>query len=145
MTSDRTTVMRNVKGMTLIELLVVVNIAAILVGMGSVYYSEFSDEARCTEIYSVLPRIIRSQGLYAIQYNGYYTAVDHDELRVKGVDLSEVQLFNYSTFPDVESGSFTIHADATGWAPTGWVEFKMKGSPQWNSDGILIKREWLPD
>lgn len=143
MHSARITVMRNTKGLTLIELLVVINIVAILVGIGSVYYSEFGDEARCTEIYGVFPGIIRSQGLHAMQYNGYYTALDHDELRGRGVNLSEARYFRYSTFPD-ESGSFTIHADATDWAPTGWVEFSMKGSPQWSSDDVLIKREWLP-
>jgi len=140
---DEITVIRNIKGLTLIELLVVVNILAILVGVGSVFYAEFGDEVRCTEIYGVFPQIIRSQGLYATEHNRYYAALNHDELGAHGVDLSETQYFRYSTFPD-ELSSFSLKAEATEWAPGGWVLFNMKGTPQWSSDGVLIKSEWLP-
>lgn len=133
----------NTKGLTLVELLVAVNVLAILVGVASIFYSEFGDEARCTEIYTVFPQIIRSQGLYAMKYNQYYSALDHNELQMHGVDLSEVQYFSYSTFPD--DSSFSIKAQATDWAPGGWVLYKMRGDPEWSSDNVLIKRHWLPD
>ena len=42
---------RSAKGFTLIELLVVVNIVAILAGTGSILYSEYGSEAKCSEIY----------------------------------------------------------------------------------------------
>jgi prepilin-type N-terminal cleavage/methylation domain-containing protein len=137
-------VKRSIKGLTLIELLVAVNVAAILAGVASVYYAEFGNEARYTEIYQVFPRIIRSQGIYAIQHDGYYTAPDHDALRVRGIDLSEVQYFDYSTFHD-EFSSFSIRAEAGDWAPGGWVLFNMKQNPQWTADGVMIRTEWLPE
>ncbi len=134
---------RNQTGFTLIELLIVVNILAILVGLASIFYSEYGDEARIVEIYGVFPQIIRSQGLYATQHSRYYTARNHDELRPRGVDLSEIRLFAYSTFPT--EASFSIRADTTDWAPGGWVLFSMRGDPQWSSDGVIIKRRWLPE
>jgi len=129
-------------GLTLIELLIVVNILAILVAVGSILYAEYSDEARLVEIYAVFPQIIRSQGIYASQYNRYYTASNHDELRIYGVDLSEVQYFSYSTSPD--DSSFSIKAQATDWAIGGWVLFHMQSSPRWSADGAMIKSGWLP-
>jgi prepilin-type N-terminal cleavage/methylation domain-containing protein len=132
------------KGFTLLELLIVVNIVAILAGFSSVLYLEFGNEARCAEVYGVFPQIIRSQGLHATKYNRYYMALDHDELRAHGVDLSETQYFTYATFEN-EFSSFSIKADATDWAAGGWILFNMKGSPQWSSDGVLIKRDWLPE
>ncbi len=129
-------------GLTLIELLIAVNILAILVAVGSTLYAEYSDEARLVEIYSVFPQIIRSQGIYASQHNRYYTASNHDEMRIHGVDLSEVQYFSYSTSPD--DSSFSIKAQATDWATGGWVLFRMQTSPKWSADGAMIKSEWLP-
>jgi prepilin-type N-terminal cleavage/methylation domain-containing protein len=137
-------IQKNTKGFTLIEILIVVNIVAILAGLASVLYVEFGNEARCAEVYGVFPRIIRSQGLYATQYNRYYTALDHDAFRVRGVNLSETQYFTYSTFEN-EFSSFSIKADATDWAAGGWILYNMKGSPQWDSDGVMIKRDWLPE
>jgi len=137
------TFVRNRRGVTLVELLLVVNIVAILVGVGSVFLSEYGDEAKCTEAFSVFPEIIRSQTFYELKHNGYYAALDHDELRARGVDLRDVQYFNYSTFPNAFS-SFSIRADATGWAPGGWILFDMKGDPVWSCDGVLVKNEWLP-
>ena len=134
---------RNIRGLTLIELLVVVNILAILVGVTSILYSEYGNEARCTEIYPVFRHIIRSQGLYEIQYNQYYSALNHDELRAYGVDLSEAEYFNYSTFPD--DSSFSIRADATDWALGGWVLFNMGVDPHWSADDVIIKTAWLPE
>ncbi len=140
--SDGLKLMNHNKGLALIELLIVVNILAILSAAGSILYSEYSDEARLVEIYTLFPQIIRSQGLYATQYNRYYTASNHDEFRAHGVDLSEVQYFSYSTFPD--DSSFSIRAEATDWAAGGWVLFSMKGSPQWSSDDVIIKSQGLP-
>jgi prepilin-type N-terminal cleavage/methylation domain-containing protein len=132
------------RGFTLVELLVVVNIVAVLAGLASVIYSEFSNEARCAEVYAFFPQIIQSQGLYAIKHNRYYTALTHDELRTHGVDLSEAEYFSYSTAEN-EFSSFSIRADATEWAAGGWIVFNMKGRPQWSSDGVLIKEDWLPE
>jgi Tfp pilus assembly protein PilE len=137
-------VRRNNRGFTLIELLVIVNIVAILFGVASAYYVEFGDEARYTEIYGVFPQIIRSQAFYALQYNGYYTALNRDELKTHGVDVSDVYHFTYSTFPN-DASSFSVRADATDWAFGGWVLFNMKETPQWSSDGTVIRREWLPE
>jgi len=134
---------RKNKGFTLIELLIVVNIVAILAGLASVLYLEFGNEARCAEVYGVFSRIIRSQGLHTTRYNRYYVALDHDEFRAHGLDLSETEYFTYSTFEN-EFSSFSIKADATDWATGGWILFNMKGSPQWSADGVMIKREWLP-
>ena len=132
------------QGFTLVELLIVVNIVAVLAGLASVIYSEFGNEARCAEVYGFFSQIIQTQGLHAIKYNRYYTALTHDELRIHGVDLSEAEYFTYSTFEN-EFSSFSIRADATDWAAGGWVLFNMKGSPQWSSDGMLIKKDWLPE
>lgn len=87
------------KGLTLIELLIVVNIVAVLVGVASITLSEYSDEARCMEVYNVLPQIIRSQKFHYMKHNQYYAA-NHNELEDHGVDLSEVEYFSYSTFPN---------------------------------------------
>jgi prepilin-type N-terminal cleavage/methylation domain-containing protein len=135
---------RNCRGFTLIELLVVVNIVAVLAGMAVVLYAELGYEARCTEFYGVFSRIIRSQNLYVMEHHRHYTALNQDQWEVHGVDLSDTQYFTYSTFPD-ESSSFSIRAEATDWAPGGWVLLRMRGDPQWNSDGEVIKRAWLPN
>ncbi|NIO03585.1 MAG: hypothetical protein GTN74_02950 [Proteobacteria bacterium] len=134
--------MKHNRGLALIELLILVNILAILSAVGSIFYSEYGDEARLVEIYALFPQIICSQGLSATQYNRYYTASNHAEFRGHGVDLREIQYFSYSTFPD--DSSFSIRADAADWAEGGWVLFSMKASRKWNSDDIVIKRQWLP-
>jgi prepilin-type N-terminal cleavage/methylation domain-containing protein len=131
------------KGFTLIELLVVVNLVAILAGGASILLSEYSDEARCLEIYCVFPQIIRSQKFYRMKHYGYYTA-NHNELRDYGVDVSEVEYFTYSTFPN-EPDSFSIRADASAWAAGGWVLYNHMGDPSWSCDGALIKSNWLPE
>jgi len=130
------------KGFTLIELLIVINILAILAGAVSVYVSEYSDEARSLEVYNVFPQIIRSQKFYYMQHGQYYTA-DHDQLKDHGVDLSEVGYFSYSTFPG-ELFPFSIRADATEWAPGGWIQYDHQGDPTWCCDGVLMKSSWLP-
>lgn len=134
---------RNSRGFTLIELLIVMNIVAILMGLAVVYYAEFGNEARYSEIYGVFPRIIRSQKVYATEHGQYYTALDHGEFLARGVDLSAARYFTYSTFPN-EFGAFSIRADTTDWAPGGWVLFAMNGTPTWSSDGAIIKDDWLP-
>jgi len=134
------------RGLTLIELLVVVNIVAILAGAGSILYAEYGSEARCSEIYTTLPQIIRSQGIYFIQHNQYYTAT-HDQMGNHGIGLSGAQYFVYSTRPAEGSSSFIVQADATDWAPGDQVIFELKGIPRWKTgDGNkVIKREWLPE
>ena len=131
------------KGFTLIELLVVVNIVAVLAGIASVVHSERTGEARCMELYTVLPQIMRSQSVHYLQHNQYYLA-DHDDLGSHGVDLSEAQAFRYSTFLN-EFSSYSVRAEATSWAPGGWVVYHQRGEPRWNCDGTVIKRNWLPD
>lgn len=134
---------RSNRGFTLIELLVVVNVVAILVGVASIVYSERTGEARCLEIYKVLPQIIRSQGFHYMQHSQYYPA-DHSDLQKRGVDLSEVRAFTYSTSPN-EFSSYSVRAEATAWAPGAWVLYNQKGDPRWLCDGVLIKRHWLPE
>ncbi|NIS72179.1 MAG: prepilin-type N-terminal cleavage/methylation domain-containing protein [Proteobacteria bacterium] len=131
------------KGLTLIELLIVVNILGILVSAGTIVVSEYGSESRCMEIYKVLPQIIHSQAFYYMKNNGYYAA-DHNELRSYGVDLSEVKYFTYRTFVD-GSSSFSVRADATEWAAGGSAIYNHRGDPVWSSDGVLIKRNWLPE
>jgi prepilin-type N-terminal cleavage/methylation domain-containing protein len=130
------------RGFSLIELLVVINIVAILVGVASMVYSGRTGEARCLEIYKILPQIIRSQGFY-MQHYKYYSA-DHNGLERHGVDLSEVSAFTYSTSPN-ESSSYSVKAEATAWAPGGWVTYNQRGEPRWSCDGVLIQRHWLPE
>jgi hypothetical protein len=113
------------------------------VGVASIALSEYSDEARCLEIYSVFPQIIRSQKFHTMKHYGY-CAANHNELRDYGVDVSEVEYFTYSTFPN-ESDSFSIRADARAWAAGGWVLYNHMGDPPWSSDGALIKSNWLPE
>jgi len=131
------------KGFSLIELLLVVNILAILVGTASIALSEYSDEARCLEIFSVFPQIIRSQKFHVIKHDQHYSA-NHNELRGFGVDVSNADYFSYSTFPN-EFGSFSVRADASDWAPGGWALYNNMGDPEWSSDGVLIKSHWLPE
>jgi Tfp pilus assembly protein PilE len=130
------------KGFTLIELLIIVNIVAVLVGVASIAMSEYSDEARCLEIYNVFPQIIRSQKFHRMKHTGYYAA-NGNELRDHGVDVSEVEYFTYSTLPN-EPDSFSIRADAKAWAAGGWVLYNHLGDPTWSCDGLLIKTDWLP-
>jgi len=130
------------KGFTLMELLIVLNIVAILVGTASIALSEYSDEARCLEFYTVFAQIIRSQKFHYMQRNQYYSA-NHNEFRDHGVDLSDVDHFDYSTFPNA-FGSFSVRADARAWAAGGWVLYDHRGDPLWSSDGVLIKSTWLP-
>jgi prepilin-type N-terminal cleavage/methylation domain-containing protein len=134
---------RHQKGLTLIELLIVINILAILAGTASIALSEYSDEARALEAYNLFPQIIRSQKFYVMKNDRYYSA-NHNELRDYGVDVSGVEYFTYSTFPD-ELGTFSIRADAGSWAAGGWVQFDQMAEPQWRSDGFLIKQNWLPE
>jgi len=133
---------RSEKGLTLIELLIVVNILAILVAAGTIVASEYGSESRSTEIYAVLPQIIRSQAFYYMKNNAYYAA-DHNELRSYGVGLSETKYFTYSTIPN-GLGFFSVRADATEWAAGGWALYDHRGDPTWSSDGVLIARHWLP-
>jgi len=133
---------RYCRGLTLIELLVVVNIVAILVGLASIVYSERTGEARCLEIFKVLPQIIRSQSFHFMGHNRYYTA-DHIDLTGRGVDLSEARSFTYSTFPN-EFSSYSVRVEAAEWASGGWVLYNQKGDPRWSCDGVQIKRSWLP-
>ncbi len=137
---------RSTRGLTLIELLVVVNIVAVLAGTGSILYSDYGSEAKCSEIYTTLPQIIRSQGIYLIQYNQYYTATQ-DQFQNHGVDLSGVQYFTYSTRPTDDSSSFVVQADATAWASGDQVIFEPKGNPRWKvgSGNKVIKIDWLPE
>jgi prepilin-type N-terminal cleavage/methylation domain-containing protein len=130
------------KGLTLVELLIVVNILAILIAAATIVVSEYGSESRSTEIYAVLPQIIRCQAFCYMKNNEYYTA-DHNELRNHGVDLSGAKYFTYSTFPN-EVGFFSVRADATEWAAGGWALYNHRGDPTWSSDGVLIKRNWLP-
>jgi prepilin-type N-terminal cleavage/methylation domain-containing protein len=129
-------------GFSLIELIVVVNLVAILAGIGAVTYSGRAEEARCIEIQSILPQIVYSQKFYFIRYKQYYAA-DHEDLRRRGVDLSDVRYFTYDTFPD-KGGAFSVRAEATGWAPGGWVLYKHADDDPWQCDGVVIRRDWLP-
>jgi prepilin-type N-terminal cleavage/methylation domain-containing protein len=131
------------KGFTLIELLIVVNIVAILVGVATVLFSEYGGESRCTEIYKIIPQLIRSQALHKIKHNKYFAA-DHENLKNHGVDVSEVRHFTYSTFPNEISG-FSLRADATDWAAGGWVVYMHRGNPTWSCDDAMIRRNWLPE
>ena len=131
------------KGLTLVELLVVVNIVAILAGVASVALSEYGDESRCLEIYTVLPQVIRTQAFYHMRHNQYYAA-NHNELKDYGVDLSEVSYFTYATFSD-EGSSYSARAEATGWARGGWVLYRHDDDDPWDCDDVVIKRWWLPD
>jgi prepilin-type N-terminal cleavage/methylation domain-containing protein len=130
------------KGFTLVEILVVVNIVAVLVGVATIISSEYGSESRCMEIYNVPPQMIRSQSFYYMNNNAYYNA-GHDELEQYGVDVSETKYFSYSTFPN-ELSSFSVRADATEWAPGGWVLYDHRGDPTWSCDGVAIRRGWLP-
>jgi prepilin-type N-terminal cleavage/methylation domain-containing protein len=131
------------RGFTLVELLMAVNIMAVLVGTAVVASSEYSDEARCLETYTVLAQIIRSQKFHYMKHDQYYTA-NHEELRGHGVDLTEVEHFTYSTLTN-EPGAFSVRADARAWAAGGWVLYNHMADPRWDCDGISIKRAWLPD
>ena len=118
------------KGFTLIELLVVVNIVAVLAGIASVVHSERTGEARCMELYTVLPQIMRSQSVHYLQHNQYYLA-DHNDFGSHGLDLSETQVFRYSSFPN-EFSSYSVRAEATSWAPGAGSSIIREESP----DGI---------
>jgi prepilin-type N-terminal cleavage/methylation domain-containing protein len=131
------------KGFSLIELIVVVNLMAMLVGIAVAALSGYTEEARCSEIQSVLPQIVHSQKFHFIRYKQYYAA-DHEGLSRRGVDLSDVRYFTYATFPD-EDGVFSVMAEATGWTPGGWVLYKHGDDDPWDCDGVVIQRRWLPD
>ena len=130
-------------GFTLVEVLVVVNIVAILMGGAKIILSEYGSESKTIEISAVLPQVILSQTLYYMKNNAYYTA-DHNELKSYGVDVSEVKYFTYSVFLN-EFSSYSVRADTTGWAAGGWVLYNYRGDPMWSSDGVRIKRNWLPE
>ncbi|MBW2059709.1 MAG: prepilin-type N-terminal cleavage/methylation domain-containing protein [Deltaproteobacteria bacterium] len=131
------------EGFTLVELLVVVNIVAILATVTTVIISNYGSESRCAEIYKILPQVIRSQAFYYMKNHRYYKA-DHNELKSYGVDISGTKYFTYSTFPN-EFSSYAVRAEATGWASGGWVLYNYRGEPTWSCDGVLIKRDWLPE
>lgn len=122
------------KGLTLIELLIVVNIVGILLGAASIGLSEYSDEARSLEVYSVFPQVIRSQKVHFMRHNQYYGA-NHGEFQDHAVDVSEVEHFAYSTFSNA-SDSFSVRADAGTWAAGGGFSTNMAESPH----GVVMGR-----
>ncbi len=133
---------RSEKGVTLVELLVAIDILVVLMGAASFALAGFETESRCFEIYQVLPQIIRSQALYYMQHSQYYTA-GPEEFKNRGVDVSELKYFSYSTFPSGLS-SFSVKAEATEWLPGAWVIYNHRGDPTWTCDGLLITRDLLP-
>ncbi len=129
------------KGFTLVEIVVVMTVVCILAGIGSSTLLGHNDEARCTEIYSILPQIIQSEELFFLEYNRYYAA-DQENLRNHCVDVSGVEHFSYSTLLNDDS-SYSVRAEATGWGQGGWALYSRKDD-QWDCDGVVIKRRWLP-
>jgi prepilin-type N-terminal cleavage/methylation domain-containing protein len=131
------------RGFTLVEIMIAVTLVAVLLGVATVALSGHSDEARCLEIQPVLSQMIHSQTFHFLRHNEYYSSSDHEELKDRGVDLSDVKYFTYATFPD-EEGTFFVRAEATEWAPGGWVVYKHGHEDPWDYDGKVIKRNWLP-
>jgi len=138
-------------GFTLVELMVVIIIVGILAAIAVPLYTDYTEKARVTEATSIMGAIITSQKIEAQRTNTFYTAADIAGFRARGIDISDVRYFGYSTAPDGVSGGFTVTADATAdfsATPGGQITFtydpNATPSGSWDSDGTVITADMLP-
>ncbi len=136
------------RGFTLVELMVVIIIVGILAAIAVPLYTGYVERARVTEATSIMGAIITSQKVEKQRTTDFYNAADMATFKSKGIDISDVEFFTYSTTFDPVGDSFTVRADTTArFGPTpGWITYTKNPDVigVWASDGSVILPDMLP-
>jgi prepilin-type N-terminal cleavage/methylation domain-containing protein len=142
---------KNQGGFTLVELMVVIIIVGILAAIAVPLYTDYVEKARVTEATSIMGAIITSQKIEMQRTVDYYTAGTPAEFRSKGIDISDVRYFTYSTAANAATGGFTVTGDATAQfssTPGGQITFSYDPTAtppgSWAADGTVITNDMLP-
>ena len=142
---------KNQGGFTLVELMVVIIIVGILAAIAVPLYTDYVEKARVTEATSIMGAIITSQKIEMQRTVDYYTAGTPAEFRTKGIDISDVRYFTYSTAANAATGGFTVTGDATAAfssTPGGQITYAYDPAAvppgSWASDGTVITSDMFP-